>query len=133
MKRLDAPSGALRSLRAALGALLLGAAACGDAGPESGPGTLTASVSSPNGAEGAAMVLLIGEGLGDVSPVDGRVFGLRTGDTLRVVVVNEEGGALRFAVQVPDTTRHPQAVLVEVSGPDDQLRAMAGYSVELRR
>lgn len=117
---------------AALLALIL-TAACGDAGPASGPGTLTATVVSPNGSEGAAIVLLVGDGLGAVSPVDGRVFAGQSGDTLRVVVVNDDPGALRFQVAVADTTRPPQAVLVEVSGPDDRLRGGAGYAVELRR
>ena len=126
--------GAARTLRAALlAALVSGLAACGDEGPVSGPGELTATVVSPNGAEGAALLLLIGDGLGALAPVDGRVFGRQEGDTLRVVVVNEGGGDLRFRVAVPDTTQKPQAVLVEVAGPDDQLRPLAGYTLELRR
>ncbi|NJD19001.1 MAG: hypothetical protein FIA95_06930 [Gemmatimonadetes bacterium] len=108
-------------------------AACGDQGPVSGPGTLTAEVVSPNGAEGAALVTLVGEGLGAVGPLDaGRVFAEARGDTVRVVVVNLAGGTLRFTVHVPDTTRPPMATLVEVSGPDDRLRSLAAYRLELR-
>ena len=46
-----------RSLtRLACAAAFLTLAACGDAGPESGPGTLTAVLVSPNGDEGAAVI-----------------------------------------------------------------------------
>lgn len=133
MRRQD-DFGAARALRvAALATLLVGTAACGDQGPASGPGELTVRVVSPNGAEGAAVVHLVGDGMGALSPVDGRVFGGQDGDTLRVVVVNEAGGELRFQLAVADTTVKPQGVLVEVSGPDDQLRALTGYTLEIRR
>ena len=107
--------------------------ACGDAGPVSGPGRLTATVVSPNGAEGAAMIKVIGSGVVDILPLEGRVFSERHGDTLNVVVVNPEGGALRFTVSVADTTTPPQAVLLEVAGPDDRVRPLAGYSVQVVR
>ena len=118
---------------AVLACLLPLAVACGDEGPASGPGTLTVQVVSPNGAEGAALVRLIGPGLGQVAPDAGRVFSDIHGDTLNVVVVNEAGGDLRFGLAVADTTRPPQGVLVDVSGPDDAVRPLAGYAVEVRR
>lgn len=113
--------------------LTLPLAGCGDGGPESGPGDLLASIVSPNGSEGAARVMLIGPGIDDVTPVQGRVFSRASGDTVHVVVVNLDGGSLSFSVSVADTTRRPQAVLVEVSGPDDEIRALTGYSVEVGR
>jgi hypothetical protein len=103
-----------------LAALLIGA--CGDAGPESGPGTLTATVHSPNGAEGSAVVTFFGEGIGDLIPVTGRIFHQRRGDTLRVVLVNDESGELSFGVSVADTTRPPTGLVLEVA-----------YSLEFRR
>ena len=113
--------------------LLLGLGACGDEGPVSAPGTLTASVVSPNGAEGGALVILVGQGIGAIGPSDeGRVFSQAHGDTLRVVVVNVAGGALRFTIQVTDTTRPPTGTLVEVSGSDDGIRSLSGYKVEIR-
>ena len=118
---------------AALACFLPVAVACGDQGPASGPEMLTVQVVSPNGAEGAALVRLIGPGLGDVTPDAGRAFSDLRGDTLNVVVVNEAGGDLRFRVALADTTRPPQGVLLEVSGPDDAVRALAGYAVEVRR
>ena len=81
----------------------------------------------------SALVTLVGEGLGAVGPSDaGRVFAEARGDTVRVVVVNLAGGTLRFTVHVPDTTRPPTATLVEVSGPDDRVRSLTAYRLELR-
>jgi hypothetical protein len=47
-------------------------AACTDAGPVSGPGTVDAILISPNGAEGAALVVLSGDGLGAAVVADAR-------------------------------------------------------------
>lgn len=116
-------------------ALAWTAAACGDAGPVSGPGTLTATLVSPNGAEGAARVFLVGEGIGEVSAPGGRVFSFQQGDTTHVVLVHEggAGGTLGFSVAVADTTRSIQGVVVEVSDPDDRIRDLTWYVLEIRR
>ena len=106
--------------------------ACGDEGPVSAPGTLTATVVSPNGSEGAALVTLVGAGMGAVGPSEGRVFAEAHGDTVHVVVVNLAGGALRFTISVADTTKPPAGALLEVSGPDDGIRGLAGYRLEIR-
>ena len=125
------------SLRRRLLAVFFGLASaylagCGDAGPVSAPGILTATVLSPNGAEGAALVTLVGAGIGTIAPREAvRVFSEARGDTVRVVVVNLGGGTLRFSVQVADTTKPPVGTLVEVSGPDDGVRGLAGYKLEL--
>ncbi len=118
---------------AAGAAFVFAAGACGDAGPASGPGVLTARVVSPNGAEGAALVTLVGPGIEGIAAAGGRVFSEVHGDTVVVVVVNEAGGDLSFDVSLADTTRLPTGALVEVSGPDDRIRALTGYSVEIRR
>lgn len=120
-----------RLLAAAL--VVVAAAACSD-DPLPGSGALTATVVSPHGDEGAAVVLLVGEGLLDASALEGRVFSERTGDTLRVVVLREPAGPLRFAVSVEDTTRLPLGSVLEVAGPDDRLRTVLGeYRVEVVR
>ena len=110
------------------------AAGCAD-DPVPGPGVLTATVESPNGAEGAALLTLVGDRILEISPLDGRVFSEHHGDTVIVVVVvvNEAGGELSFGVEVTDTTRRPLATLLEVSGPDDKIRGLSGYSVDIRR
>ena len=118
---------------AVLAVTLLLLHACEDQGPEGAPGTLTAVVVSPNGAEGAAWLELVGSGLGAVTAADGRAFSERRGDTVQVVVVREEAGELVFLVQVDDATLLPSAVLHEVADGDNQLRAdLSGYRVEVR-
>jgi hypothetical protein len=111
-------------------ALALGLAAC-DADPV--PGTLTATLVSPNGPEGAAYVRLYGSGITGVSPLDGRTFAHAVGDTMHVVVVRDQPGEIRFQVAVADTTRALAALLVEVAGGDNRLRSdPANYRLELR-
>ena len=108
------------------GALL---AACDD----SAPGTLTATLISPNGPEGAAYVTLSGPGIGEVSSIDARTFSHAVGDTVHVVVVRDQPGQLRFQVEVADTTQAPASVIVEVAGADNRLRAnSSSYRLEIR-
>ena len=120
---------------AVLGWVALLLAACSDEGPVSGPGTLTATLTGPNGAEGAAVLSLLGDGLGAVSAVGATEVYVRSGDSnLRIVLINQEGGALSFQVAVADTTQPPSAVIHEVAGPDDELRpTVSGYALEFAR
>lgn len=121
----------IRLLLATFVAVFVGA--CGDQGPVPAAGTFAVTVVSPNGAEGAAVVVLVGEGLREASAVEGRVFSDRRGDTLRVVVAQEPAGTLQFLIAVDDTTQRPTGSVLEVAGPDDQLRpALAGYVLEVR-
>lgn len=110
-------------------------AACGSdrtAPPPPVPGDLRATLVSPNGAEGAAVVELIGSGLGDPRPEAGRLFAHHARDTLRVIVVLESAGAIGFAVSVPDVNRPPAARVVEVADGLNGLRAsLGGYRVDL--
>jgi len=107
--------------------------ACHDSGPTAGPGTVTATLVSPNGAEGAAVLSLFGTGMGDVTPVQGRVWSLRRGDSVRVVVVRDGGGDLSFRLALADTTQKPGAVVLQVAASDDRLRVgLSGYKVEFR-
>jgi hypothetical protein len=114
------------------GVVLLAATACDDP-PGPGAGVLTATLVSPNGAEGAAHVTLYGPGLGTVGALGARTFSHAFADTLNVVLVLDQPGELRFTVAVADTTRRPSAVVVEVAGGDNQLRADPHrYRLELR-
>ncbi len=107
---------------------------CGDQGPVSGPGTLTAVVISPNGSEGSAVLSLFGPGIDTVTALDGWVFQERLSGRVRVAVVNDAPGALRFLVSVADTTQPIEFEITEVAGPDDRLRGiLEGYTVEFVR
>lgn len=125
-----------RGVRAALLAVCVVALAlasgCADE-PIPGPGVLTVTVESPNGVEGAALLKLVGSDILKITATVGRAFAEYHGDTVMVVVVDEAGGKLHFGVEVADTTRKPVATLLDVSGPDDQLRSLRGYSVDIRR
>ena len=118
-------------------ALLLVAAltACSDEGPQAGPGTLSASVVGPNGDEGAAVILLLGDGVTSVSPAGGADLYVRDGNsTTRLVLVHPTGGELSFELTLEDVTNPPSFVVEEVAGPDDELRSdVSAYSVELVR
>jgi len=98
--------------------------ACLDEGPQSGPGTVTGTIAGPNGPEGAARITLIGPGIGSVSPVGAaQVFVRSVPGATEIVVIHPTGGALAFEVAVADTTSPPAAVIQEIAGPDDELRA----------
>lgn len=111
----------------------LAAAGCRDQGPISAPGTMTVSVVSPNGAEGAAIVSIVEGGLGTPVGLGGaEAFAYESGGSTTVIVVNRAGGDLAFQIQVADTTVPPGWSIHEVAGPDDALRSLVGYSLELR-
>ena len=110
--------------------LALSVGAC-DADPV--PGTLTATVISPSGPEGAAYLKLFGSGIGEVTSLDARAFAHAVGDTVHVVLIRDQPGDLRFLIAVADSTRPPAAMVVEVAGGDNTLRSdPSGYRVEMR-
>ena len=112
-----------------IGALL--ASACDD--PDAVPGSLTATLVSPNGPEGAAWVTLSGPGIGAVTSLDARTFSHAEGETVHVVVVRDQPGDLRFVVQVANTTQAPTVVVREVAGGDNRLRAdVSAYRLALQ-
>ena len=108
--------------------------ACADQSPP-GPGILTATLKSPNGAEGAALVVLMGPGIGEVTPVgSNQLYSNSSLDEVRIVLINQNDGTLAFRVEVADTTIKPTATVEEVAGPDNELRsALGGYQLEFRR
>lgn len=117
--------------RLALGGALLALAACGDNPKEPPvPGTLTATLVSPNGGEGAVLLELTGEGVGDVAVSGGHVFVEGTSPK-RVLLVFDEPGTTRFTVEVPDVGEPPAVRFVEVVAPNNQVRpSLSGYKVE---
>ena len=118
---------------AAFLALLL-LVACTDQSPP-GPGILTATLKSPNGAEGAALVVLMGPGIGEVTPVgSNQLYSNSSLDEVRIVLINQNNGTLAFRVEVADTTIEPAAIVEEVANPDNLIRStLDGYQLEFRR
>ena len=117
---------------AVLGLALL--VACVDQSPP-GPGILTATLKSPNGPEGAALVVLMGPGIGEATPLGkNELYTNSSLDELRIVLINQEGGELEFRVEVADTMIKPMVTVEEVAGPGNELRsALGGYRLEFRR
>lgn len=115
--------------------LLVATAGCLDEGPQSGPGTVTGTLVGPNGPEGAALVTLLGPGVGTVSPVGTtQIFVRSVPGATELVLINPTGGELAFEVAVADTTAPPASVVVEVAGPNDELRSgLESYSVDFSR
>ena len=115
----------------AASALLLSAVGCsGDAGPEIQPGILTASLVSPNGPEGAALIGLVGSGLGFVEPAGGRAFTFSRGDAIRILLLLDTPGELGFRISVPDVRSPPAATVLQVADGENALRGdVAAYRV----
>lgn len=110
-------------------------AACGDDPPAPGPGTLTATLVGPNGDEGAAVVALFGDGIESISAIaPTEVFPRLSDGEARVVLINQVGGLLEFRMALADTTSKPDVVIVEVAGPNDELRPdVTPYVLEVAR
>ena len=109
---------------------LLSASGCGDAGPVSGPGTLTAIVESPNGAEGAALIWLIGTGVESLEPLIGDFHTSVVGDTTKVLVILDAPGNIVFHLKLADMSRPPRATVLQVADGQNELRAdLIGYGV----
>jgi hypothetical protein len=96
---------------------------------------MTATLAGPNGPEGAALVMLLGNRLGMISGVGSTQARYRTDSSgTRVMLINPSGGELSFRVSVPDTTALPSFVIEQVAGPDDELRSpLSGYRLEFTR
>lgn len=113
--------------------MCLGVLACNsEPAATSGPGRVVGALVSPNGAEGAVVLELVGSGLGAISAEEGIALAGVAGDVVRVVVVRERPGRIEFTIQVADLSSPPSVRIVEVAGPDDRLRSgLAGYGIAL--
>ncbi len=109
--------------------------ACADEAPVSGPGTMTATLVGPNGTEGAALLVLLGDDIGAFTAIGGtEVYSNEGSTSTQVVLINQAGGELSFQVAVADTTSPPAVLIQEVAGPDDELRTpLDGYTLEFGR
>ncbi|MFV2006639.1 MAG: hypothetical protein ACC667_04295 [Longimicrobiales bacterium] len=120
-----------QAFRVAVTVLLLAAAGCGgDVGPELRPGFLNAALVSPNGSEGAALISVVGGGLGLVESLGGRVFTFSRGDTTRILLVLDTPGGLGFRISVPDVNSPPVAMVLQVADGQNALRSdLSDYRV----
>ncbi|MBT3324721.1 MAG: hypothetical protein HN396_00575 [Gemmatimonadales bacterium] len=122
----------LRSFLTVMMLLLVGA--CSDQAPVSGPGTMTVTLKSPNGSEGAALVAILGDDVGSVSASGATEVWSQEGNSItQIVLIDQDGGDLSFRLAVSDTTNPPGWVIHEVAGPDNQLRGTTDYELEFRR
>lgn len=123
-----------RWARPGLAALLIAGGACADAGPDVEPGVLSASLVSPNGSEGAALINLVGSGIGNVEASTGRVFQFARGDTTRALFILDAPGVVAFRVPVPNIHEPPLATVTQVADGENGLRPDASaYRVRFDR
>ena len=114
-----------------LAALLATVAACGDDPTAGDPvrGEMRATLVSPNGAEGSAVLEVVSGALLDVAaPEPGvRVYWSQGG---KVVVLRRAPGQIAFRLLAADVNQPPELRVVEVGAPDDALRDdLSGYTV----
>ena len=111
-------------------AALLYPLGCGDVAPVSAPGPLTATVESPNGAEGAVLLHLVGGGISFLEPLTGDLYTSVLGDTTKVLVLLDIPGEIAFRLNVTDTTQPPVTTVLQVSDGQNEVRAsLAEYRV----
>jgi hypothetical protein len=122
-----------RAVLATLLTVSLALAACEDELPGPEPGWMTVTIDSPHGAEGAAM-LFVDQPIGQVSQGPLRVFRREVDGGVRLAVMRAIPGGLNFRMQVEDVHQPPTVTLLQVGGPDNELRGdLDGYLVELAR
>ncbi|MEC7807868.1 MAG: hypothetical protein VX850_02080, partial [Gemmatimonadota bacterium] len=82
-----------------------------------------------------ALVVLMGPGIGEVTPVgSNQLYSNSSLDEVRIVLINQNDGTLAFRVEVADTTIEPAAIVEEVANPDNLIRStLDGYQLEFRR
>jgi len=85
---------------------------------------------SPNGPEGAAVIELVGPGLGEVTAPAGIMFSHVAGDTTRVVILLDQAGTIEFTVQVSGRT-YPGVAVLQVADEQDNARSLAGYRARI--
>lgn len=107
-------------------------AGCLEESPGPGAGTVTATVVGPNGPEGAAVVVLLGSGITNVTGVgDTEAFSEQHDDGTQIVLISQNGGTLTFTATIPDLSLPPAHVVQQVAGIDDELRSdVTAYSIE---
>ena len=119
-------------LAASLGSLAL--AGCDSFGPEepAGPGAIFVDLRSPNGDEGAAVFEIESpEGLGEITSLGGWLYQEDLGEKIRVAAILTTPGDIQFQVRADNVRDLPVIKVIQVAGPDNQLRSLEGYRVDL--
>ena len=96
-------------------------------------GEMTATVVSPNGDEGSAILEVASGTIVAVGSTESytQVYGVATAPA-RVVVVRLEPGEIALHLVAADVNHPPELRVVQVAGPDNALRTdLSGYSVRL--
>jgi hypothetical protein len=110
--------------------------ACSDSpGGPGGEGEMVVRLVSPSAAEGAALLEVSAAEVLEVSaPAGVTVFAHPLGERLRIGVLRDDPGELRFQALVRDVRDPPAIAVIEVAGPDNALRpSVAEYEVRLTR
>ena len=117
----------------AVAALAFASLSCDSTEPGGGPGTVTAVLVSPNGAEGAAVLDVTGT-VESFTPVDGvSMYTTPSSGGTRVVLVRLTPGELSVNLRVANTSEPPPVSVVEVADGDNKLRSpVSGYQVSFR-
>ena len=118
-----------------LGAVALAAvslAACADGSTEpSPPGMIDVVLTSPNGPEGGLLVEIDGP-IRTVETDTGHLFRNDAEGRTQVLIVLDSPGDITFSIGVPNGAALPEYRIIEVSGPDDQLRTdLSAYRLSL--
>lgn len=112
--------------------LLLGVAGCdgGGTGAAAAGGEYIATLESPHGPDGAAVLELSGSGVESIRATSLSLFRQPVSGGTRLVLVREPAGRLEFRVRMADGSRPPAVRVVEVvDGEDRQRASLEGYEV----
>ncbi len=106
---------------------------CDGSTPPDGPGTVTAALVSPNGAEGAAVVDVAGAVENISGSSDVAVYTTPSPVGTRVILVRATPGNLEMSFRTQDISRPPNLAVVEVADANDAIRSsLTGYRMEYR-
>lgn len=90
-----------------------------------------AVLQSPNGAEGAAVIEVAGNGISDIASDADQFYSSIPGPRTRLVLILNDPGTIRFTVTAVGGEDPPTATVIGVSDGTNQRRtSLAGYAVE---
>lgn len=127
----------MRATRSTIAALLLAASATACESDLGGPRSIREVVGvlvSPNGPEGAVVLDIRGRGIGAIEADSAQIFIARDGPDLRVILIREVPGAIRFRLRVVDTRAVFDArVVAAANGANEPRGDVDGYRVAWAR